>query len=566
MKYFTVDKDTPHNEDSEPYINDKMLIVCDGLGGSGSNKHMVGSEVHTSAYYGARLCAIYTRQYFETHDIFSDPDHSVQAYKAFLQDKLKTFIREHGFKKTIIGRGLKLLPTTLAAAFYQVRENSIDVIVLWAGDSRVYCLSARQGLQQLTIDDIAGEFDALDAIGNTTMTNCISGDDDFTLHYARYQLPRSENLMLLAMSDGCFDYLPTPMDLEYVIENAISALLDHDEFEALSEMLESFYQDDIIKDDTTMAAVIFDETDVKTAKQQYAERYEMIDVTFRQPTKGAYEVLDHEQSYVNSHMIEVNKGMRDISHEITDYFSHVLSDTSRLETWPLRNRIMDLSCLSHLKDVEQENYAARVQLQQQIQQLNREFDALYLKFVDDYSHLYLDLHPDLKEKEEMTLNMQKPLGEQEHKEITDEDIIASLRAQDLMTQEIKDFLADQKQMHDERYALVVEDRDGLFHMRERIFELQAALSHTQKISKDHLPYLKAHRHEILRDVVFADDLIDLCEEPMKGKLRNYASIYREQEKHKDTIARTRDELEQLWRSRYKADYELYHHCVMRGDA
>lgn len=51
---FTVHCAAISDEDAPPEATEKLLIVCDGLGGTGQIKHKIGDQYYTSAYIGSR--------------------------------------------------------------------------------------------------------------------------------------------------------------------------------------------------------------------------------------------------------------------------------------------------------------------------------------------------------------------------------------------------------------------------------------------------------------------------------------------------------------------------------
>ena len=59
-----------HNEDAPAVSDEKYLVVCDGLGAGGQNKHTINGETHTSAYYGSRLLSQICSEYYkENYDV-----------------------------------------------------------------------------------------------------------------------------------------------------------------------------------------------------------------------------------------------------------------------------------------------------------------------------------------------------------------------------------------------------------------------------------------------------------------------------------------------------------------
>ncbi len=110
---------------------------------------------------------------------------------------------------------VRTLPSTTAIALHAGHEVSL----YWAGDTRGYLLTA-QGLRQLTEDDLAQPCDALDSLyTDTPICNYLCADQPFTLHEARFALPRQA--ILLLATDGAFHLLPTPMHFEALLLNTM---------------------------------------------------------------------------------------------------------------------------------------------------------------------------------------------------------------------------------------------------------------------------------------------------------------------------------------------------------
>nr|MCR5079587.1 hypothetical protein [Bacilli bacterium] len=122
------------------------------------------------------------------------------AVACFLTYGLRAIIKEMDIPEP--ERGISLLayvPSTLAAAIIRHHEDKIDIEVLWAGDSRIYCIDREKGFQQLSYDH--------EESNGGKMTNKFTGDKVATLDYAKYgDIP--EDAIVFAASDGVFDPFP----------------------------------------------------------------------------------------------------------------------------------------------------------------------------------------------------------------------------------------------------------------------------------------------------------------------------------------------------------------------
>jgi serine/threonine protein phosphatase PrpC len=198
-----------------------LLGVFDGLGGAGAQTVVLpDGEQRSEAYMASRLVRETCRDYFSNQPfrIVVDSVTLVRDLKRRLDSALQA--GAGGVAKTnsrLRGTMVSRLPTTMALAYAREDGDGVPhVLVIWSGDSRIYRLAPRTGLAQLTEDDlqVAG-----DAFANLTydspMSNYITAGRRHRLNYreARLGLP----CVLLAATDGCYDYLPTPMHWEYLL-------------------------------------------------------------------------------------------------------------------------------------------------------------------------------------------------------------------------------------------------------------------------------------------------------------------------------------------------------------
>lgn len=297
------------NEDANPYIGDNIIIVADGLGGSGSTVHnvvlnqgenlrkklfksafcgfskeaeekikpqldkwiapLLDGEPHTSALWGSRIAIARCAYALECNPDFSGCDLSDEEVRAKLVDYissgLKKAVETFNFQK---GRfeNQALLPTTLAFMKYSVDvENQVtNVEVLWAGDSRCYVLTT-DGLKQLSIDDE----DSSGAITNLFF----AGDNKKTiLNYRKYTIKNP--CVLSGVSDGIFDPFE-PHDGFGVEKTILDKLNEANDYPELMSKLYDFYCH-VHSDDATMAFVPIGFVDYSDLKTRLAERTEKL--------------------------------------------------------------------------------------------------------------------------------------------------------------------------------------------------------------------------------------------------------------------------------------------------
>lgn len=380
MAEFCVYNPTESDEDAPPISESNMLIVCDGLGGNGCNKHMVNDKLLTSAYLGSRWISEKTKEFFEANKerIFSDDTKTaISEYKDFISTYLQGQIEKYDLKKTVKGSSSEFLPSTLAMALYQEHEENVEICTIWAGDSRVYLLTSEHGLQQLSCDDVRTEFDAMENLKMSDMANNINGEgkDAFFVNYAKYQFSKQENMILFACSDGCFDYFTTPMDFEFLLELGMQNMSDSEDLSGLGTAISQFYMGTNLKDDTTIAGSILFETDTSNLKKQYFERFSYVKEHFRNKTNDIETKLDTFSDDLNKKMIRMNMGKRDINNLLMPYFEKVLSFPS--PNWkPLYDRLLSLPCMEECQNELSENDKISAEIEELEQKKEEMIDSL----------------------------------------------------------------------------------------------------------------------------------------------------------------------------------------------
>lgn len=204
-----------------------LIGVFDGCGGSGAKRYTKLSR-KTGAYIASRIVSGSVKAWF---------GRSCSANNGFqtntLQEEIKSNLQfcntlaEEDSK--ILSPMVKVFPTTAAFAVCSPLNNQIIVDYFWAGDSRVYVLDS-DGLAQLSVDDLSVP-DAMENLyDDGIMTNVISLSKEFVLHHG--QIALKEPAIVFAATDGCFAYLPTPMDFEYLLIDHLLSSASVSEFES----------------------------------------------------------------------------------------------------------------------------------------------------------------------------------------------------------------------------------------------------------------------------------------------------------------------------------------------
>lgn len=274
-------------EDAPPVATDRYAIVCDGLGGAGHTKHLLPDEENpgavterTSAYLGSRIVADRVERFFTEHWeewASSGETPEIGVYAGQLKEELDRAIQDCVEKMRIripVGKTIKIFPTTLASAVFLPCEDGLRVAAIWAGDSRVYLLTPSKGLRLLSLDDADGAAESMNS--GTVMTNCVYAGS-FFLNYCVYTL--REPGLVFCCSDGCFDYLRSPLHLEWLLLHTIQNM-PQEEGRQPGEILGKSIRDGIyqtIRDDTTMAGLCVGLPSIASLQEAFRRRMEVLD-------------------------------------------------------------------------------------------------------------------------------------------------------------------------------------------------------------------------------------------------------------------------------------------------
>ncbi len=217
--------------------------VFDGMGGAGSEVYKFGENRATEAYLASRLA----RKVLE--NILWEGGNNICVTARTIKDKLWQCFEKYGFKiaeeseSKIRGQMDKKLPTTVASVTCKsTAENKWEICAQWAGDSRVYRLTPKLGLQQVTADDV-DEFDPMSQLkGDHNLKNVISGSADFVIN--EKTLVVDTQTILVVTTDGLFNNLPTPGSLEYILLDAMRDS-EFDTVHALASLARLISHDDV---------------------------------------------------------------------------------------------------------------------------------------------------------------------------------------------------------------------------------------------------------------------------------------------------------------------------------
>ncbi len=233
---FNLGKIAGHGEDSDPILRHGrelgLVGVFDGMGGAGGTVYETPDGPRSGAYLASRRAKdVVEQQMLRVLDPAWNLDGPAVALdlRRAVQDALAESVAELKAPPSgLRSRLLRVLPTTMALVGLQRLQADGDLWAahsFWAGDSRAYVLTPTSGLQQLTVDDIRDHGDAMANLReDSVISNAMSADTAFVVHHRQVEL--STPFLMLAATDGCFGYLPSPMHFEHLLLRALADASD----------------------------------------------------------------------------------------------------------------------------------------------------------------------------------------------------------------------------------------------------------------------------------------------------------------------------------------------------
>lgn len=313
-------------EDANPPQTEKVAAVFDGLGGTGGFTHR--SVNKTSAYMGSRIFARGFENYFAKEGRAEEPFRRLEKGESpenvlkWFGANLGTYLSINGgiwmqkykirFEEKPVGKSTKLLPTTMAGAVFCEREENVEIISIWAGDSRTFLFNA-DGLKQISMDDEALMKDEKNRdyweflhLGDVRMSNLLSMSDAFCLRL-KY-LTVKKPCLVINGTDGTFGYVKEPLDLEKLWMDAV---LKSGSLEELSESLKRYYVEDH-HDDCSMTIHAFGFADYEALKTFVRTRYQEYTRLYLEPLEKAeqYRQLEEEKKAAAKRLVENEDGVK----------------------------------------------------------------------------------------------------------------------------------------------------------------------------------------------------------------------------------------------------------------
>ncbi|MBQ6481668.1 MAG: protein phosphatase 2C domain-containing protein [Anaerolineaceae bacterium] len=212
-----------------------FIAALDGCGGAGSKKYSV-AENWTGARIASFSCAQTMVDWFYDNKIdqFGFQSYPAKAVAQSLKQALVERITElqqltsaEG-SRLVLSNMVKPFPTTLSAALVCRDNNVIRCLMMWAGDSRGYVLSNR-GLYQITKDDLKGEIDPFDNLEQDGVLSNVVSANDFYVNVKDINI--NDKCILLVATDGCYGYLRSPMEYEFMLLSTLMSARSLKEWE-----------------------------------------------------------------------------------------------------------------------------------------------------------------------------------------------------------------------------------------------------------------------------------------------------------------------------------------------
>ncbi len=250
--------------------------VCDGVGGAGSSTVILeeGSRrvERSQAFIASRLVRRVVAELALGGHSLEAQSLKPKLVKAF-EDFKREYIRED--PGALRGSMVKTLPSTLA--YFQClidrsdRSGRLRLVTGWAGDSRIYVITPRSGLAQVTRDDVGPE-DAFDQLRlDPPTTNVVNGSGPFDVH--RLSVTVEAPCIVIAATDGLFGYLPTPGSLELLVLDELNLSVDIASFaRSMCKRVEEIAADDV----SFVIAMIGFGGRLVDAQRQFAVRHRLL--------------------------------------------------------------------------------------------------------------------------------------------------------------------------------------------------------------------------------------------------------------------------------------------------
>ncbi len=293
-----IPKKEKFGEDASPMFMESenkqisIIGVFDGMGGSGSTLYVENEESHTGAYLASRTVKNVVEQFFDEQlkdENFVFSQDKILILKEKIVDGLKSKLNKQHYEQSKIRSSLiRTFPTTIAICIVFHHNTKSTIQTIWAGDSRIYCLSPENGLVQLTKDDLKLDNDPFQNIENDSpLSNMINLDEDFILNFKEVEIQGTS--LILAATDGCFGYYSTPIHFENVLLKTMLDSTSIDEWQKrIIDELNKVSGDDF---SMSLKCINNKETDFKQLRNLFQNRLEVLYRDFMKDINNIDEIM-----------------------------------------------------------------------------------------------------------------------------------------------------------------------------------------------------------------------------------------------------------------------------------
>ena len=248
--------------------------VFDGCGGLGSKRYEPVNN-RTGAFISSQTCATVFNTEMKSLPVGATIDDAfIARLKSSFLGELRKQENKYGQKSSLVGSMVRTLPCTgsmIVVTQTNGSDTTLRLDIIHAGDSRVYIMRPKEGLQQMTRDELAGNPDALKNLYvSAPMTNVINIDKDFSLTHLACNIEGP--FALLCASDGVLGYVQTPMHFEKIVLDNLESAVNFDSFE--SSLTESIKN--ITGDDSTAVMPFYGWTSFEQLKADFAKRHRFV--------------------------------------------------------------------------------------------------------------------------------------------------------------------------------------------------------------------------------------------------------------------------------------------------
>ena len=332
---FNLAKLTGQGEDADPILREArdlgLVAVFDGMGGAGGTTYSTTQGPRTGAYLASRAARdIVDHRMVDLLAAGKDPQGS--AIAAELRDSVEHALRARladlqAPRSILRSRLLRALPTTMAMAAVHRGAPSDDswaCELWWAGDSRIYQLRPGSGLAQLTTDDIKDHGDAMANLRqDSVISNAMSADTAFVVNHRRIQLDTP--FLIIAATDGCFGYLPSPMHFEWLLLSTLRSAPDPESWSALLQA-----QINAVSGDDASLALLGVGSSYQGFQSAFAERTNDVQTRWVQPL----DQLDAQVTDLERRLDELRRQQKEHTAQLwagyrTDYEQYLTAGTQK---------------------------------------------------------------------------------------------------------------------------------------------------------------------------------------------------------------------------------------------